>query len=89
MAWDGQSRFVSSSETPAHWDRVAWIRKITKVSLVLKGIQCVEDAVMAYGHGVEGIVPFVPSNHGGRCLDARVPIPIRSHLMPKGLTSDV
>jgi L-lactate dehydrogenase (cytochrome) len=32
----------------------------------LKGIQCGEDAILAYKHGVQGIVV---SNHGGRQLD--------------------
>lgn len=48
------------------WDHVAWIRQITKLPLVLKGIQSVEDAVLAHEHGVEGIVL---SNHGGRSQD--------------------
>lgn len=48
------------------WDHIAWIRAITKLPLVLKGIQSVEDAVLAYEHGVEGIVL---SNHGGRSQD--------------------
>lgn len=48
---------------------IAWIRGITKLPLVIKGIQCVEDAEKAYEHGVEGIVL---SNHGGRELDLYV-----------------
>ncbi|KAG9788302.1 L-lactate dehydrogenase (cytochrome) [Exophiala dermatitidis] len=48
------------------WDHIAWIRRVTKLPLVLKGIQSVEDAVLAYEHGVEGIVL---SNHGGRSQD--------------------
>jgi isopentenyl diphosphate isomerase/L-lactate dehydrogenase-like FMN-dependent dehydrogenase len=34
--------------------------------IVLKGIQCGEDAILAAQHGVAGIVV---SNHGGRQLD--------------------
>ena len=34
--------------------------------IVLKGVQCGEDAVLAVQHGVAGIVL---SNHGGRQLD--------------------
>lgn len=34
--------------------------------MILKGVQTAEDAVLAYEHGVEGIVL---SNHGGRQLD--------------------
>ena len=48
------------------WRHIAWIRQVTKLPLVLKGIQSVEDAVLAYDHGVEGIVL---SNHGGRSQD--------------------
>ncbi|KAG8727072.1 Cytochrome b2, mitochondrial precursor, partial [Ceratobasidium sp. 428] len=43
---------------------------ITKLPLVIKGIQCVEDAERAYEHGVQGIVL---SNHGGRELDFSPP----------------
>ncbi|KAI3322346.1 glycolate oxidase [Xylariaceae sp. AK1471] len=54
------------------WDDLKWIRETTSIPLVLKGIQTVEDAVLAYDHGVQGIVL---SNHGGRSLDtAQAPI---------------
>lgn len=33
---------------------------------MLKGVQCVEDALLAAQHGVQGIIL---SNHGGRQLD--------------------
>lgn len=48
------------------WEDLAWIRNVTKLSLVLKGIQTVEDAVLAYEHGVDAIYL---SNHGGRSQD--------------------
>lgn len=48
------------------WDMVEWLRGATKLPIVIKGIQCVEDAVSAYEHGVDGIVL---SNHGGRSQD--------------------
>jgi isopentenyl diphosphate isomerase/L-lactate dehydrogenase-like FMN-dependent dehydrogenase len=35
--------------------------------MIIKGIQCVEDAVLAAEHGVEAIAL---SNHGGRQLDS-------------------
>ncbi|KAI0474298.1 glycolate oxidase [Xylaria cf. heliscus] len=54
------------------WDDLKWIRETTSMPLVLKGVQSVEDAVLAYDHGVQGIVL---SNHGGRSLDtAQAPI---------------
>ncbi|KAI8950072.1 glycolate oxidase [Xylaria longipes] len=54
------------------WEDLKWIRETTLMPLVLKGVQTVEDAVLAYSHGVQGIVL---SNHGGRSLDtAQAPI---------------
>ncbi|KAJ3733857.1 FMN-dependent dehydrogenase-domain-containing protein [Lentinula guzmanii] len=40
---------------------IPWLRSITKLPIILKGIQCVEDAVLATEMGVEGILL---SNHG-------------------------
>lgn len=48
------------------WDDVDWLREICPVPLMLKGIACAEDAVLAVEHGVD--VVYV-SNHGGRQLD--------------------
>jgi len=48
------------------WKIIDWLRGITKLPLVIKGVQSVEDAVTAYQHGVQGIVL---SNHGGRSQD--------------------
>lgn len=51
------------------WEILTWLRGITGLPIVIKGIQCVEDAVLAYKHGVQGIVL---SNHGGRSQDTYV-----------------
>jgi 4-hydroxymandelate oxidase len=48
------------------WDRVAWMRSIARVPLILKGILSPEDARLAVEQGVSGVVV---SNHGGRNLD--------------------
>jgi len=48
------------------WDDVAWIREVTPVPLLVKGILTAEDGRLAVEHGVDGIVV---SNHGGRQLD--------------------
>lgn len=45
------------------WKDVTWIRSLTDLPMVLKGILHPEDAVLAVEHGVAGIVV---SNHGGR-----------------------
>ena len=52
------------------WDDVAWFRSLTDMPIVLKGIQTAEDALLAYQHGVDGIVV---SNHGGRQVDTARP----------------
>lgn len=49
------------------WDDLAWVRKHTKLPIMLKGIQSVEDAKTALAMGCAGIVV---SNHGGRALDS-------------------
>jgi len=50
----------------ATWAYVDRLKKLTRMKLVLKGIETREDARLAREHGVDGIVV---SNHGGRALD--------------------
>lgn len=58
---------MASSISPfIDWSILTWLRELTDLPVVIKGIQCVEDAVLAYQHGVQGIVL---SNHGGRSQD--------------------
>jgi hypothetical protein len=57
----------TSSWTPAsEWDDVTWLRSITRLPLLIKGILTPRIAALALDHGVSGIVV---SNHGGRQLD--------------------
>lgn len=49
------------------WDALPWLRSITKLPILVKGIVRADDAVRAISHGAAGIVV---SNHGGRQLDA-------------------
>lgn len=54
------------------WEVLEWVRGLTGLPVVIKGIQSVEDAVLAYEKGYRGIVL---SNHGGRSVDtAQAPI---------------
>ncbi|HEX5466717.1 MAG TPA: alpha-hydroxy acid oxidase [Candidatus Limnocylindrales bacterium] len=48
------------------WDDLAWIRSLSDLPLVVKGILRAEDAARAVEAGAAGIVV---SNHGGRQLD--------------------
>jgi L-lactate dehydrogenase (cytochrome) len=52
------------------WRDIEWMRSIWDGAMIIKGIQCVEDAVLAAEHGVDAIAL---SNHGGRQLDSAPP----------------
>jgi 4-hydroxymandelate oxidase len=56
----------SSLEMQLDWGHIDWLRGITSLPIVVKGIQTAEDAVAAARAGVDGIVV---SNHGGHALD--------------------
>ena len=49
------------------WDTVRKLRALTKMKLMLKGIETREDAVLCRENGVDGIVV---SNHGGRAEES-------------------
>jgi 4-hydroxymandelate oxidase len=64
------ARFVE-----AHWDSsiswrdVEWLRSVTSLPIVVKGIVRGDDATLAVKHGAAGVIV---SNHGGRQLDTAV-----------------
>ncbi|MDQ2648832.1 MAG: alpha-hydroxy-acid oxidizing protein [Actinomycetota bacterium] len=61
------SDYINTQFDPAlSWSDVEWLRSIWDGPIVLKGVQTVEDAVLAAEHGVEAVAL---SNHGGRQLD--------------------
>ncbi|KAF9464966.1 cytochrome b2 [Collybia nuda] len=63
----GAARAISSFIDPGLcWDDLKWFKSITSMPLVLKGVQCWEDALQAYDLNLAGVVL---SNHGGRQLD--------------------
>jgi isopentenyl diphosphate isomerase/L-lactate dehydrogenase-like FMN-dependent dehydrogenase len=51
------------------WEILPWLRSITSLPILLKGILTAEDARLAMKYGVAGLVV---SNHGGRQLDSVV-----------------
>ncbi|HEV2634563.1 MAG TPA: alpha-hydroxy acid oxidase [Actinocrinis sp.] len=61
------------------WEHVDWLRGITSLPVVLKGVLHPQDARLALRHGVDGLLL---SNHGGRQLDT---VPATIELLPEFL----
>lgn len=59
------SDYQSKIDSTFNWTNVEWLKTITKLPLILKGIQSYADAKKAASLGVHVWV----SNHGGRQLD--------------------
>lgn len=67
---EGGSAFAVAAERTINasltWRDLDWLRSLTRLPILLKGIMTREDAALAVEHDVAGIVV---SNHGGRQLD--------------------
>lgn len=48
------------------WESIKWIKSITKLKIILKGIHRLDDAIKALEYQVDGIIV---SNHGARQID--------------------
>ncbi|MEV0174209.1 alpha-hydroxy acid oxidase [Streptomyces sp. NPDC050803] len=59
------------------WEHITWLRSITDLPILLKGVLHPEDARLAVRHGVDGLLL---SNHGGRQLDG---VPATLELLPE------
>ncbi|PLB35991.1 L-lactate dehydrogenase (cytochrome) [Aspergillus candidus] len=77
----GAARAISSFIDPSlSWKDIAWFQSVTSMPIILKGVQRVEDVLLAVEHGVAGVVL---SNHGGRQLDtARSGVEVLAEVMP-------
>ena len=77
----GAARAISSFIDPSlNWNDIPWFLSVTKMPIILKGVQRVEDVIRAIEVGVQGVVL---SNHGGRQLDfARSGIEVLAEVMP-------
>ncbi|CAE6488921.1 unnamed protein product [Rhizoctonia solani] len=68
---EGQKGGVASTidgyfDTNIDWSTLKWLKTVTKLPIILKGVQTVEDVELAAKHGVQAVLL---SNHGGRQLD--------------------
>ncbi len=61
--------FAGLHDASLTWRDMDWLRSLTRLPLVLKGVVRADDALRAVDHGAAGIVV---SNHGGRQLDTAV-----------------
>ncbi len=52
------------------WDDLKYLRKRTRLPILLKGILRADDARKALRHGIDGLIV---SNHGGRQVDGAIP----------------
>jgi lactate 2-monooxygenase len=63
-------RWVSVFGNPLTWNDLPWLRSLTKLPLIVKGICHPDDARRARDGGVDGIYC---SNHGGRQANGGIP----------------
>jgi len=73
LRWAGTSSFTQYVHALLHsgltWESVDWLRSITTLPILIKGVLTGEDAALAIAHGAAGVVV---SNHGGRQLDGAI-----------------
>ncbi|KAJ2397655.1 hypothetical protein GGI23_003456 [Coemansia sp. RSA 2559] len=63
----GLAAYVASQIDPTlSWDHVAWVKRVSRLPVLLKGVLTADDAELAVQAGVDGIIV---SNHGGRQMD--------------------
>ncbi len=63
----GLGQYVKKLVSPSiTWESIDWLRSITSLPIILKGILRPDDAREALKHDIQGIMV---SNHGGRQLD--------------------
>ena len=63
---DEASRWAAPEPPRLRWDELAWLRSLTSLPLVVKGIRTGEDARLCVENGANGVLV---SNHGGRRFD--------------------
>ena len=62
----GRDSLLRGGNSRMTWDDLEWLRSITQLPILLKGVMHPDDAEKAVAAGVSGLVV---SNHGGRSLD--------------------
>jgi 4-hydroxymandelate oxidase len=76
LAGEGADGSALAAFVEAHWDSsiswqdLDWLRSITELPILVKGIVRGDDARVALENGASGVIV---SNHGGRQLDGAIP----------------
>jgi isopentenyl diphosphate isomerase/L-lactate dehydrogenase-like FMN-dependent dehydrogenase len=67
---------LSGHINPVQADRtyVDWLKKMTRMKVLLKGVDTAEDSILARDRGIGGVVV---SNHGGRATERRTEVTTR------------
>lgn len=68
---------ASMLDDTLNWSSIEWLRSVTPLPIVLKGIHTAQDAKLSAEHGAAGIIV---SNHGGRQLDG---VPATIDILPE------
>ncbi len=69
--------FIDQVDPSITWDDIKWLKSTTRLPVIVKGIMCAEDAILAVEAGVSAL--WV-SNHGGRQLDT---VPAAIDVLPE------
>lgn len=71
---------LSFKDPGISWEDIKEFKRLTNMPVVIKGVQRVEDVLLAVENNIDGVVL---SNHGGRQLDfSRSPIEVLADVMP-------
>jgi len=74
---EGLNAYIAQQmDSSLTWKDLAWLKSITKLPILLKGIHSPKDAELALKYGVAGIIV---SNHGARQLDT---VPSTIEMLP-------
>lgn len=72
-SWAAESSFAeywrNLLDPSLTWDAIGWLRSLTSLPVLVKGVLAADDAARAVEAGVSGVVV---SNHGGRQLDGSI-----------------
>jgi 4-hydroxymandelate oxidase len=61
--------FASQVDPSLTWADVEWLRSVTSLPVIVKGVVRADDALLAVEHGAAAVIV---SNHGGRQLDTAI-----------------